>query len=85
MDKLRGWGAKVEYCDPYFPEFPEMRNYQFDLKSKPLTRSMLQKYDCVVIGTDHDVFDYDLIFANASLVVDTRGRAKHQSESVFRA
>ena len=43
------------------------------------------KYDCVLIGTDHDLFDYDSIFKHARLVVDTRGRARQQSERIFRA
>ncbi len=38
-----------------------------------------------VIGTSHDLFDYDPIFKDAFLVVDTRGRAKSQSECIFRA
>jgi UDP-N-acetyl-D-glucosamine dehydrogenase len=42
-------------------------------------------YDCAVIGTDHDVFDFDLIFSDAPLVVDTRGRARNQDKHVFRA
>lgn len=85
MDHLREQGAEVDYCDPYFPEFPKMRDYHFNLRSKPFTAATLQAYDCIVIGTDHDLFDYDLLFAQARLVVDTRGRAKQQNERIFRA
>ena len=85
MDQLKEQGAKVEYCDPYFPEFPKMRDYIFKLQSRSFTAATLQEFDCVVIGTDHDLFDYDLIFSKAHLVVDTRGRAKEQNERVFRA
>jgi UDP-N-acetyl-D-glucosamine dehydrogenase len=46
---------------------------------------MLREYDCVVIGVDHDCFDYDLIVKNARLLVDTRGRVRARSDHVFRA
>ena len=85
MEQLKRQGAKVEYCDPYFSEFPKMRRHNFNLKTRSFTAATLQEFNCVVIATDHDLFDYDLIFSNASLVVDTRGRAKQQSKRVFRA
>ena len=85
MQQLREQGAQVDYCDPYFPEFPKMRRYEFDLQSKSFRTETLKNYDCVVIGTDHDLYDYDLIFEQAPLVVDTRGRASGQNERVFRA
>jgi len=85
MHQLLKRGAIVEYCDPYFPEFPPMRHYEFDLQSTTLNAENLRRYDCVVIGTDHDLFDYGLIFREAPLVVDTRGRAKVSGERIFRA
>ena len=85
MQQLADLGAAVEYCDPYFPAFPKMRQYAFDLQSRALTAQMLQEFDCVVIGVDHDCFDYDLIVKNAPLLVDTRGRVRQRSEHVFRA
>jgi UDP-N-acetyl-D-glucosamine dehydrogenase len=62
-----------------------MRDYNFKLQSRSFTAATLREYDCVVIGTDHDLFDYDLLFSKAHLVVDTRGRANEQNERVFRA
>ena len=47
---------------------------------------MLREYDCVVIGVDHDCFDYDLVFDESRTVVDSRGRAKNRSgRHIFRA
>ncbi|MFC1740311.1 nucleotide sugar dehydrogenase [Pseudomonadota bacterium] len=85
MQQLRELGALVAYCDPYFPKFPPMKRYSFDLVSKKFGAETLQSSDCVVIGTDHDLFDYDLIFEEAKLVVDTRGRAKEINDRVYRA
>jgi UDP-N-acetyl-D-glucosamine dehydrogenase len=85
MQQLCDLGAGVEYCDPYFPTFPKMRRYAFDLESRALSAKMLRDYDCVVIGVDHDCFDYGLIQRESSLLVDTRGRIREKSERVFRA
>ncbi|MFC1690034.1 nucleotide sugar dehydrogenase [Pseudomonadota bacterium] len=85
MQQLKEHGALVEYCDPYFPKFPKMRRYHFELESQPFSETTIRQYDCVLIGTDHDLFDYDLIFSKALLVVDARGRAREQNKRVFRA
>lgn len=73
MDKLRRKGALIEYSDPHVPVFPVMRKYRFELSSMELTVQNIASYDCVLIATDHDAFDYEMIRANAALVVDTRG------------
>jgi UDP-N-acetyl-D-glucosamine dehydrogenase len=49
-----------------------MRGYDIDLTSEPLTPSILEAADCVLIVTDHDAVDWDLIGRHAGLVVDTR-------------
>ena len=74
MDLLRDKGALVEYSDPHVPTFPHKRDYQFDLTSVDLTPRTVAGYDCLVLATDHDGFDYELLGANAKLMVDTRGR-----------
>jgi len=51
-----------------------MRAHHFELASVPLEGKTLETYDCVVLVTDHDAFDYELIARHARLVVDTRGR-----------
>jgi UDP-N-acetyl-D-glucosamine dehydrogenase len=70
---LREKGADVDYSDPHIPAFPVMRNYKFDMRSIELTPQTLSAYDCVLLATDHDAFDYEQIKQNASLIVDTRG------------
>ncbi|MBR8826525.1 MAG: nucleotide sugar dehydrogenase [Gomphosphaeria aponina SAG 52.96 = DSM 107014] len=74
MQLLHNKGANISYCDPYFPKFPKMRMYKFDLKSVELTEEIIKKQDCLVIATDHDLFDYQFIQQNSKLVIDTRGR-----------
>ena len=38
-----------------------------------LTAENIAQYDCVVLTTAHQAFDYSMIAANAKLIVDTRG------------
>lgn len=73
MEMLKDRGALLEYSDPHVPVFPRLREHSFDLSSVPLTARSLRSADCVVITTNHDVFDYELIRRHAALIVDTRG------------
>ena len=73
MEKLRDAGADVSYSDPHVPVFPETREHHFDLSSVELTEANIADFDCILLATDHDRFDYNLI-TRASLVVDSRGR-----------
>lgn len=73
MSLLHGLGAEIAYSDPHVPVFPTMRRYKFDLESTAISEKMISQYDCVVISTDHDAFDYSLIKQYAKLIVDSRG------------
>ena len=44
----------------------------------------LKNYDAVVVVTDHDFFDYQLIKKNSDLIIDTRGRF-NISHNIIRA
>lgn len=80
MDLLREKGAVLSYSDPYFPTFPSMRDHKYALESVDLTPTTLASFDCVVIATDHDQFDYDLIQKHAKILIDTRGvLSKHET------
>lgn len=86
MERLRDWGAQIDYSDSNVPVFPKMREHQFDLSSVALTPEVVAGYDAVVLLTDHTDFDYDMIRKNAQLLVDTRGKYRGQvSENVTRA
>ncbi len=73
MHLLSERGAIIEYSDPYIPVLPESRKYTFELTSTALTPEVLASFDCVLLATNHDDFDYDMIAKHASLIVDTRG------------
>lgn len=85
MEKLRDLGANVSYSDPYLPAFPKMREHHFELSSVELTAENLSTYECVLLATDHDRFDYDLIKKNSKLIVDSRGRYLVASNHIVKA
>jgi UDP-N-acetyl-D-glucosamine dehydrogenase len=72
IEMLRARGAKVDYNDPYVPKTHKMREYDLKMTSKKLSAKMLSGYDCVLIATDHDDYDYPWIVRQAKLIVDTR-------------
>ena len=84
MELLKAKGADVSYSDPFFPHFPPMRKHQFELQSVMLTADALASFDAVVLATDHDAFDYELIATHSQLLIDTRGRFQ-PAPTVFRA
>lgn len=71
--------------DPHAAVFPIMRKHQFDMSSVDLTAESLLKYDAVLLTTDHDKFDYELIQQNVRLLVDTRGRYLEKRANVVKA
>lgn len=83
MSLLQDKGATVAYADPHVPSFPQKRDYHFDLQSVTLTAETIAAYDCLVLATDHDAFDYSALQQHATLIVDTRGRL--QGENVVNA
>ena len=85
MRLLTEKGAIVEYSDPHISVFPKMRKYHFNLSSIPLSSDILRTFDCVLIATDHDAFDYELIKTHAALVIDTRGVYRELSDNIVKA
>ncbi|MFM6927928.1 MAG: nucleotide sugar dehydrogenase [Bdellovibrio sp.] len=85
MEKIRDEGALLDYSDPHVPVFPKMREHKFDLASVSLNPEKIASYDCVVLATDHDKFDYDMILKNAKIVIDTRGKYRGSHKNVVPA
>lgn len=85
MQLLQDKGALVDYCDPHVPAFPAMRDYNFNLESVELSAENIKKYDCLLIATNHKLFDYELIKQHAALVVDSRGVYKEPFDGLIKA
>ncbi len=84
LSLLHSKGAIISYSDPFFPTFPNLRKYTFNLKSVDITKAALLSFDCVVLATDHDAFDFKLIQDNSRLIIDPRGRFI-PSNKIYRA
>ena len=54
------------------------------IKSIEITAENLKKFDCALLLTDHDLYDYKLIEKNSNLIIDTRGKFK-LSNKIIRA
>ena len=77
MEILHKRGAEFDYNDPYFPQLHKMRHYDYShMKSVPLSKDTLCKYDAVLIATDHSSYDYASIVESSKLVVDSRNATK---------
>ena len=85
MEQLQVRGAEISYSDPWVPVFPKMRRYRFELESIEISEESLAGFDCIVIGTNHDDFDYPLIAKHAKTLVDSRGVFREKQDHIFPA
>lgn len=80
MELIRDKGAVLHYSDPHVPIFKKMREHSFDLASVELNEATINSYDAVVIATNHDKFNFEMIKQNAQLIIDTRGVYRYETE-----
>ena len=76
MDK----GAIIEYSDPHIPTYEKL-----NMKSVEITPININKYDLILLVTDHDLFDFEMILNNAKVIVDTRDVYKRKYQNVEKA
>jgi UDP-N-acetyl-D-glucosamine dehydrogenase len=81
---LKQKGASVSYHDPYIPR---LDHEGWAMESVPDLDAAVKAADCVVIVTNHKMYDYPHILDEAALIVDTRnalGKAGKYSQKVVR-
>jgi len=76
MELLLEHDVRVVYNDPYIPKLPRMRKHRLQYESQPLTPELLRSVDVVLVATDHDCYDYEMIVREAPLVVDSRNATR---------
>ena len=84
IELLQAKKIKIDYYDPYVPTLAPTRKYNYKMSSVKLSRDLISKYDMVILVTDHDIFDYDLIKKNSKMIIDTRGRFNNK-KNIIRA
>ncbi len=88
VELLMAREAKVDYSDPYVPKIPKLRKYRLDMTSVVLNERNLSRYDAVLILTDHNDFDYEFIYENSNMIIDTRNAmaaVRDTKKKVFKA
>lgn len=73
LELLRGSGAEAAYHDPHIPYLASQK-----LSSVELTPQEVRDADCVVLVTDHEAVDLDLVVEHSSLVVDLRDAVRRR-------
>ncbi|MEM7447176.1 MAG: nucleotide sugar dehydrogenase [Myxococcota bacterium] len=77
IDKLEGHGARVDYHDDYLPVLPSSRDHATLAGRQSVSLTRVSEYDAVLIATAHDYIDWDELWEQASLIIDTRGVYRH--------
>lgn len=69
IELLRAKGADVRYHDPYVPV---ISHNGFELAGEANLEAALDAADCVLIVTDHSIYNWPAVLGRARLVVDSR-------------
>ena len=76
---LQKKGADVNYHDPYIPR---LRTHdEIEMTSVPDVMEAVGNADCVVIITDHKVYDYQAILNKAKFIFDSRNALGKQGKN----
>ena len=67
---LQNSGSEVDYYDPYVPNF--VLNEEKISGIKSINKEIFSNYDACIIVTDHSNINYELIYKNSQLIIDTR-------------
>ena len=82
IDQLASLGAKVTSIDPHVDPLNLPTDHQVRLE-RTLDPAKLRAADLVVLVTDHEEFDYDLVVRESQQIFDTRNRlASYNSGNV---
>ncbi|MEO0072635.1 MAG: nucleotide sugar dehydrogenase [candidate division WOR-3 bacterium] len=73
MELLENKVKKISYNDPYVPE---LKIQDKTYRSVKLTAQALARADCVLILTDHDLYQPEFILKHSRLILDTRNLIK---------
>ncbi|MEM7171157.1 MAG: nucleotide sugar dehydrogenase [Pseudomonadota bacterium] len=74
LDQLLKRGAQVDYHDPFVPAIPKTRKYPHltGKESRSLSAKCLREFEAILVCTDHDTVDYEMIKEHAELIIDSR-------------
>ena len=64
----------IEWSDPHIKNPIKISNFRYNKKSIILNPKTLKSFDLVILMTDHDKFNYKMIYKNSKCIIDCRGR-----------
>tara|TARA_Y100000816_G_C26105566_1_gene587366 strand:- start:870 stop:2177 length:1308 start_codon:yes stop_codon:yes gene_type:complete len=85
INKLSSMDANIYFNDPFFKKFPQTRKLNLNVPCVDISKKTLNDMDLVLLSTDHDKFDYELILKEANIIIDTRGRYNFFDEKIVKA
>ncbi|MEF2554146.1 nucleotide sugar dehydrogenase [Aurantimonas sp. A2-1-M11] len=90
LELLAKRGVSFGYHDPHVGQIPSTREHPAftGLKSVNLDVDCFEYFDAVLVLTDHDAVDYELVVRHARIIVDTRnvfGRRGLRSSNIRKA
>ena len=65
--------VKISFSEPYV-KILETGNKKKELKGIRLSSQRIKNFDLVILMTDHEKFNYKMIYKNSKLIIDCRGR-----------
>lgn len=65
---------KIQWSDPHIKKNISIHKYSYKAKGIVISPVVLKSFDVVLLMTDHDKFDYEMIYKNSKLIIDCRGR-----------
>jgi len=82
MDITAHKGGDVSYHDPYISKVKTNEGLSF--RSVDLSTEVLATVDCVILSTNHDDFDVDIIKQYSKLIVDLRNMVEEERDNVYK-
>lgn len=82
MDEVANKGGEVTFHDPFISFVKTDKGVEYS--SVELTFETLKNADCVVLSTNHDLFNVDFILEHSQLIVDLRNMIKEPSDKVYK-
>ena len=82
IDIVAHKGGEVQYHDPFIAKATTAEGRTF--QNSELTAEALAAADCVVLTTNHKVFDMEFVQQHAKLIVDMRNMIEEGSDKVYK-
>lgn len=82
MDTVAFKGGEVSYHDPYIHSVKTHEGNMYN--SVELTVETIESADCLVLTTNHKVFNMEFIYRHSQMIVDMRNMVKERSEKVYK-